>query len=196
MNSINGIAPATLCKSRKTANISTGFLSKSLSVAIIFLLCVQGCSARWVDVALQDLPIIINLALQIAQMANPGADQDIKEYGQEAAADLQLVKELITEYNSGKDASGNPINKANTIAKMTQILTEVSSHLQNILAAAHVRNTVLDQHIAEAVNLAIVFTTTVTALVSGQKTTQQLPSPIELQAALDVLQSPLYRVTP
>ena len=158
------------------------FLALVLSASLAF----SGCSTKWVTVAEADLPILINIASSIVQLADPNLDKDIQEYGAEAQADFALLDSLIKAYNAAPAAS-----KATTSARILQVLNEVSGHLAAIEAAAHVKNTTKAQHIAQAVQVAILTITSIIALMQNSKTVTaaQLPNPAQLQAVLDDLKA-------
>lgn len=161
--------------------------SKALLVVVLSMSLVStGCSAKWVTVAQADLPLIVNLVTAVLQLANPGDQKNVVEYAAEAQTDLRLVQTLIDEYNK---ASGTA--KLTTQQKIIQTLTEASNHLNAILQAAHVSNSVESQHIAAAVQLAILTVNTITALMANSKTASAsaLPTPEDLQKVVADLQS-------
>ena len=158
-------------------------MKKTIAAAVLSVcLVLSGCSAKWVNVAEADLPILVNLVSSVVALADPSADKEIQEYAAEAGTDLQVIKSLVDEYNAAPSAS-----KVTTQAKISTTLAEVSNHLNAILTAAHVKNTTKAQHIAEAVQVAILTVTSIAALVNNQKTVAQLPTPQELQVAVNDL---------
>lgn len=159
---------------------------RSLIVALLVpILALQGCSTKWLAVAQADLPILANTAAQIAAMVDPAAQADIKEYAQEAATDFQLLQTVVNDYNTA-----NAAGKLTAKQKVLTVLNEASTHLAAILAAAHVRNDVKSQHIAQAIQIAILTVNTIIALTGGTATaSDRLPSPQELQAALQDLKA-------
>jgi hypothetical protein len=158
---------------------------KKIAVLLLAVaVTLSGCTSKWVDVALADLPVLVNLVGSVVALADPSADKEIQEYAAEAGTDLQVLKALIDEYNAAPAAS-----KATTQAKISATLAEVSNHLNAILAAAHVKNTVKAQHIVAAVNVAILTVNTIAQLMTNSKTVAQLPTPQQLQASVDDLKT-------
>jgi len=154
------------------------------TLAILLAISLVGCSTKWITVAQADLPILVNIATAISGLADPNQQAEIKEYANEVATDLALVKQLVDEYNSASSAG-----KLTAQQKITQTLTEVSSHLQSILAATHVKSDTKSQHITQAVNVAILTVNAIVALIGNSKVAVSLPGPEQLQASLDGLTS-------
>jgi hypothetical protein len=161
--------------------------SKMITAVILSMtLVISGCSTKWIDVALADIPVLVNLVTSIIGLYNsdPQVGKEVQEYAAEAGSDLQILKALIDEYNSQPSSV-----RASTKARIAAVLTEISGHFNDILTAAHVHNTNSAQHIAQAVQVAILTVNTISALVTNQKTTARLVTPQELQAYVDDLNS-------
>jgi len=95
--------------------------SKSLlAVVLAISIAATGCSAQWINIALQDLPVLTQMALSIATLvstlasgkqANPGDVAVIQNISAQASRDLNLLQSLYAEYKAnanGTHAAENP----------------------------------------------------------------------------------------
>ena len=81
--------------------------SKSLLAAVLAItIATTGCSAQWINIALQDLPVLTQMALNIAtlvsalvsgQQANPGDVAVIQNISTQASRDLNLLQSLYAQ---------------------------------------------------------------------------------------------------
>ena len=124
----------------------------------------EGCSTSWITTALNDLPVVVNIATTIATIVAdalgggviPAAVAAIiKTAATAVQTGLALVQQLIADYQA------NP--SQTIIAKILTTLQDVQSQLTQILQAAHIDNAALQATIAGAIGLAI---TVVTAIMS------------------------------
>src|ERR1700678_3802990 len=92
-------------------------ISKSRMVLAIVLsisLIATGCSAQWISVALADLPVLTQMALNIGtiittlesgQQISPGEAAAIQNISAQAGKDLNLLATLYNEYKANPTAS-------------------------------------------------------------------------------------------
>jgi hypothetical protein len=128
------------------------------TIILGLLLCVSllatGCSANWISVALEDLPVLTQMALNIGSLATtlqsgqqltPAESAAIQNISAQAGKDLNLVQALYTEYKQ----SPNPA----TIQKIQAAITDINQNLPALLQAAHIANAALSAKISAAVNI-------------------------------------------
>src|SRR3954462_613340 len=78
-----------------------------LAVVLAITIATAGCSAQWINIALQDLPVLTQMALNIAtlvsglasgQQANPGDVAVVQNISAQASRGLNLLQSLYAEY--------------------------------------------------------------------------------------------------
>ncbi len=132
-------------KTKKT----NGVLALTLAIS----LAATGCSSQWISVALADLPVLVQMALNIATFTETAqgkvisaADQAaIQNISSEASKDLNLLQQLYDEYKA------NPSDA--TLQKITAAIGVVQQNLPALLQAAHISDAALAQQVAAGVNL-------------------------------------------
>src|SRR5229473_4204546 len=94
-----------------------------LAVVLTISLIATGCSAQWISVALADLPVLTQMALNIATLVatlqsgkqlSPAEAAAIQNISTEASKDLNLLQMLYNEYKT------NP--SANTIQQIENVI--------------------------------------------------------------------------
>lgn len=135
-----------------------------LAIALSISLIATGCSAQWVSVALADLPVLMQMALNVAALAaslqtgkqlNPTEALAIQNISAEANKDLTLLQSLYNQYKA------NP--SADTLQRIEVLIQDTSQNLPGLLQAAHISDPALSARIAAAVNLIL---TTVSSFAS------------------------------
>lgn len=119
--------------------------------------------SQWISVALADLPIVLQMALNIASLASAlqgGAISAIEQaaitkISAEAGTDLKLIQTLYEQYKATPNAG--------TLANIEKAIADLNDNLPALLAAAHISNAILASRISAAVNLIL---TTVTGFAS------------------------------
>ncbi|MGB6877316.1 MAG: hypothetical protein WBD87_14920 [Candidatus Acidiferrales bacterium] len=133
-----------------------------LSLALIL----AGCSVSWINTALADLPVITQVALNIASIVSaadgsqvsPAVATQVQAIANQVKSDLTLVQSLITSYQSATAAEQPGI-----VQKISAVLSDVQSNLNAILTAVHVNDAALQATIVAAVGVAV---TTVASIAS------------------------------
>jgi hypothetical protein len=128
------------------------------TIIVSLLLCISllatGCSANWISVALEDLPVLTQMALNIGSLATtlqsgqqltPAETAAIQSISAQASKDLNLVQALYTEYKQSPDPA--------TIQKIQAAITDINQNLPALLQAAHIGNAALSAKISAAINL-------------------------------------------
>lgn len=158
--------------------IYTPFLAIALSVAMI----TTACNTTWISTALADLPVLVQIAENIAsivataqgQSGNTQTAAQIQAVAATAKTGLEAIQALVNSYNSAPAAQ-----KATVLGEIDSGLTAVQGNLQQILTAARVLNPQLQATITGIVTLAqrtlLAIQTLVPAAKAGPKAMQILP---------------------
>lgn len=144
-------------------------LAPFLPVAIVTPLAVSqaGCSATWIQTALNDLPILVQIATSIAGIVSAAQGQgavdqnvaaQIQAISGQVKSDLQLVQNLVTSYQSASTTA-----RPGLLSQIDSALGAVQTNLNALLLAFHVSSPSLQAAIVASVGLAI---TTVLAIQS------------------------------
>jgi len=166
----------------KTHSKSKSLLALVLAISIV----ATGCSAQWINIALQDLPVLTQMALNIATLAgvfarqsNPADVAVIQNISAQAGRDLNL---LITLYNEYK---ANP--NATTLTKIQSAIADINQNLPALLESAHISNPLLAARVTAAVNLILTTVSNFAALipssapVKARKLVGPLPTVFDLK---------------
>ena len=137
-----------------------------LSLVLSASLLATGCSAQWIKVALADLPVLIQMALNIGTLVTtleanrqltPVETAAIQNISAEAGRDLNLLQTLYNEYQA------NP--SADTIRKIQAAIATTNQNLPAVLQAARIVDPVLSTRITAAVNLILTTVNSFAALI-------------------------------
>src|ERR1700686_5424912 len=154
-------------KPMKTNSKSKVFLALVLAIAI----AATGCSAQWINIALQDLPVLTQMALNIAtlvsalasgQQASTADIAVIQNISAQASRDLNLLQTLYSEYKATPSAS--------TLQKIQNAIADLNQNLPTLLQSAHIANPVLSARITAAVNLILTTVNSFAALMPQAST--------------------------
>jgi hypothetical protein len=137
-----------------------------LSLVLSISLVATGCSAQWISVALADLPVLTQMALNLAALMStlqtgkqisPAEALAIQSISAEASKDLTLLQSLYSKYKA------NP--SADTLQKIENLIQDTSQSLPALLQAAHISNPALSSRITAAVNLILTTVNSFAALI-------------------------------
>ncbi len=152
--------------------------SKSLLALVLAItIATTGCSAQWINIALQDLPVLTQMALNIAtlvsalasgQQANSGDVAVVQNISAQASRDLNLLQSLYAEYKADPSAT--------TLQKIQNAISDLNQNLPALLESAHLSNSSLAARITAAVNLILTTVNNFAALMpqSSPTTSQRL----------------------
>jgi hypothetical protein len=135
-----------------------------LAVVLSISLIATGCSAQWVSIALADLPVLTQMALNLGALVAtlqsgkqlpPAEAMAIRNISAEASKDLTLLQTLYNAYKT------NPSPDA--LQKIESMIQETNQELPALLQAAHISDPALSARITAAVNLIL---TTVSSFAS------------------------------
>src|SRR5205814_7788947 len=137
-----------------------------LALVLSILIATAGCSAQWINTALQDLPVLTQMALNIATLvstlaagkqASTGDVAVIQNISAQASRDLNLLQSLYNEYRA------SPNNT--TLQKIQNVISGLNQNLPALLQAAHISNPTLSARVSAAVNLIISTVNSVASLM-------------------------------
>jgi hypothetical protein len=139
----------------------------------------EGCNAtQWIQIALNDLPTIVQIALSIVNMVGAfagGADPAIVTKTQSVAAqvqtDLQTAQSLIQEYQANASTT--------LLSKINAAMTAAKDNLAAILTTFHIMDPVKQSEISAGVAAAIAAVTYLESLIP----TPAVPAQAKLKAA-------------
>jgi hypothetical protein len=144
-----------------------------LALVLSVSLLATGCSAQWISVALADLPVLVQMALNIGslvttlQSGNQLSAADaatIQNISTQASRDLNLLQTLYNEYKA------NP--STGTLQQINKVISEISQNLPALLQAAHISDPTLSARLAAGVNLILTTVTSFGSLIP-QATVEQ-----------------------
>jgi hypothetical protein len=148
-----------------------------LALVLAISITATGCSAQWVNLALQDLPVLTSMALNIAtlvstlasgQQASAADTAVIQNISVQASRDLNLLQSLYGEYKANPNAT--------TMQKIQSVISDLNQNLPALLESAHIANPVLSARITAAVNLIL---TTVNSFAALMPQTSASPATSE-----------------
>ena len=165
--------------------------NKKAHALLAVLLCVSlfatGCSSDWIAVALDDLPVLTEMALNIGTLAttlesgkqlSATETAEIQNISTQASKDLNVLQALYNEYKQ------NP--NSGTLQKIQNAISDINRNLPALLQAVHVSNAALSARVSAAVNLILVTVNSFALLIpgtSGQGNLKEanLPHPADLK---------------
>lgn len=141
-----------------------------LAAALAAALVALGCSTRWMSVALEDLPVLTQMALNIAtvvatlqtekQVSLPESAA-IQNISAEASRDLNLLQTLCKEYKQNADAG--------TLKEIQTTIATINTSLPSMLQAARISDPMLLTRVSAAVNLIVSTVNSFAALMPQAK---------------------------
>ena len=148
------------------------------AVLAVSTLTLDGCAIpNWVNVALNDLPTILNIATTVAAIVadalsggvlTPAVAAIIATATAAINVAIPIIQKLIADYQANPSAS--------VVAQIKTALLDVQANLASILTAAHVDNLALRATITTAVGLAIGVLTAILSLLPVPATTGAVKS--------------------
>src|SRR5258708_26337012 len=137
-----------------------------LALVLAITLAATGCSSQWINLALQDLPVLTQMALNIAMLVTTLASGKqasaadaavIQNISAQASRDLNLLQSLYSEYKA------NP--SGTTLQKIQNVISDLNQNLPALLESAHIGNPVLSARITAAVTLILTTVNSFAALI-------------------------------
>jgi hypothetical protein len=137
-----------------------------LAVVLSISLITTACSAQWISVALADLPVLTQMALNISALVTtlqsgkqltPAEALAIQNLSSEASKDLTLLQSLYTSYKASPTAD--------ILQKIETVIQATNQNLPALLHAAHISDPALSARITAAVNLILTSVTSFASLI-------------------------------
>ena len=161
-----------------------------LALVLSISLIATGCSAQWISVALADLPVLTQMALNIAalvatlqsgQQLTPSEALAIQKISVEAGKDLTLLQTLYNAYKAHPSADA--------LQKIESVIQETNRQLPALLQTAHISDPALSARITAAVNLILTSVSSFASLIpatpsTGARTARRItviPQPKDLK---------------
>jgi hypothetical protein len=162
--------------------------SKALIALVLAItIAATGCSAQWINIALQDLPVLTQMALNIATLvtalatgkqASSGDVAVIQNISAQASRDLNLLQTLYGEYKANPNST--------TLQKIQNVISDLNQNLPTLLESAHISNPTLTARVTAAVNLILTTVNSFASLIpqTAPVTAQKTPVTTKLSASL------------
>jgi hypothetical protein len=183
------VAWGTLHTGERSMNVNSASRI-ALAVVLSISLLATGCSAQWISVALADLPVLTQMALNIGALVatlqsgkqlTPAEAMAIQNLSAEASKDLTLLQGLYNDYKA------NP--GADSLQKIESMIQDTNQELPALLQAAHISDPALSARITAAVNLILTSVSSFSSLIpqapsTVSKTARKnpvIPKPNELK---------------
>ncbi|HTZ96969.1 MAG TPA: hypothetical protein VMB18_11260 [Terriglobales bacterium] len=129
--------------------------SKAVLVALLSVsLLTTGCSSEWINIALADLPVLVQMALNIGtvvttlqsgQQLSAADATAIQNISNQASKDLNLLQALYNDYKANANAA--------TLQKIQGVVADINTNLPALLQATHINDAALSTRVTTAVNL-------------------------------------------
>ena len=134
-------------------------------LAVVLCVSLTGCNPQWLNTALADLPVLTQMALNIAtlvsalsgQQVNPAEEAAVRNISTEASRDLNLLESLYREYEADPNR--------NSLQKIQSVIGDMNRNLLALLQAAHIGDAALAARISAAVNLILTTVNSFNALM-------------------------------
>ena len=152
--------------------------SKSMKAVLVMVLCVAlagtGCTAQWISVALADLPVLTQMALNIATLVaavegrpvSPMESAAIQNISSSAYGGLNSLQTLYNQYKANPDAG--------TLQKIQDVIAAIDQELPAELQAAHISDPALSARVTAGVNLILSTVQSFATLMPAAGATQRL----------------------
>lgn len=153
---------------------SNSMMKSVLAGVLCLALVATGCTAQWIGVALADLPVLTQMALNVAtlvttlqsgQQISVNEAAAIQSISTEASKDLNLLQSLYNEYKASPDAG--------TLEKIQNTMAAINQNLPALLAQAHVSDPVMAARITAGVNLILTTVQSFAALMPATVNTSR-----------------------
>ncbi len=137
-----------------------------LALVLAITIAATGCSSQWINIALQDLPVLTQIAPNIAvvvstlasgKQASAADTAVIQNISAQASRDLNLLQSLYSEYKANPNGT--------TLQKIQNVISDLNQNLPALLESAHIGNPVLSTRITAAVNLILTTVNSFAALI-------------------------------
>src|SRR5437762_8574199 len=145
---------------------SNSMVKAVLAVVLCVSLATTGCTAEWIKVALADLPVLTQMALNIASLVaaletgkqvSPTEAAAIQNISAEAGKDLNLLQALYDQYKANPDKA--------ILAKIQRVIGDINQNMPALVQAARITNATLLARVQADVNLTLIAVTSIVSLM-------------------------------
>jgi hypothetical protein len=159
----------------------------ALALVLAIIIAATGCSAQWINIALQDLPVLTQMALNIATLVSALASGQqisaadtavIQNISAQASRDLNLLQSLYSEYKANPSAA--------TLARVQKVISDLNQNLPALLESAHVSNPTLSARVTAAVNLILTTVNSFASLIPQQSASTSRRAKLALPTTQDL----------
>ena len=151
--------------------LASPILASVLAVALI----ISGCSTAWIQVAINDAPVVLQIVVSILSIADVAAVPEANAAGKEAQSDLALLQKYLADY---KAAAAGSTEQNVALKNIGAALSAAQGDLNAILAAVHVKDPAKQAAISAGVGVAL------SVLLSIEALLPQSPAPAAKKAAV------------
>lgn len=163
-------------------------------------LIVSGCSTAWIQTAINDAPIVLQIVVSILSIADVAAVPVAQSAGAQAKSDLALLQQYLADY---KAAQANSTEQVTALRNIQAGLTAATNDINAILAAVHIADPKKQQAIEGGLNVALTVIMAIESLipapVPGPVAARQrvsgapaLLKPSEVKRTFNVIVGPQY----
>lgn len=137
-----------------------------LAIVLSLSIFAIGCSAQWVNVALADLPVLTQMALNIAAMvatlqsgkqASAAELAAVQNISAKASKDLTLLQTFDNDYKASPNADA--------MQKIENVIADINQNLPALLQAAHISDPTLAARVTAGVNLILTTASSFASLI-------------------------------
>lgn len=167
-----------------------------LTAVVLVLALAVGCTAAWIQTAINDAPVVIQIVTSIMQIAStattaitPGDAVVAQTVANEAVADLKTAQALINNYQSAP-ASAQP----GILNQIDAALQAAQSNMAQILTDLHIKDPALQAEISGGIGIAIGTVEAMATLIpkpptAGKRAVQPVKpmAPKQLKAAFNAV---------
>lgn len=155
-----------------------------LALVLAIAVATTGCSSQWIKTALQELPVLTQMALNIAtlvgglasgQQANTADAAVVQNISAQASRDLNLLQTLYADYKANPNSS--------TLQQIQNAIADLNQNLPALLESAHISNPTLTTRVTAAVKLILTTVNSFAALMPQTATVSAQKAMIEKNGA-------------
>jgi hypothetical protein len=133
-------------------------MKKFLALVLVACLTLAACSTSWIAQAQAIVQVMLPAAINILSLVSafsgakvdPQVVAEMTQVTSEVNADLNQLSALLADYNNLP-----PAQKATRIQQINDVLNILQQHTNDLLAAAHIKDAVLQAKVTAVINLVI-----------------------------------------
>lgn len=138
----------------------------ALALILALTVTVYGCSTSWIDVAIKDLPVVVQIVTSILSIADVSAVPQAQAAGNEANNDLLVLQKYVADYKAAEDSA----TKQKALNDIQSALAAANNNLNNLLAVVHIKDPNKQAAVAAGVAVAMSVLVSIQSLLPGGPT--------------------------